>query len=96
MSRKEEILEALGDGFEFDIHFYSNSGKKDLADFIESKAKEVAIGFKKWIDNNYAEPHRGYGYITLDQMRNLSNLNDLPKLTTEELYNIFTINTYNH
>ena len=35
----QEIINRLGDGFNFDIHFYSAAGKLELVEYIEYYAK---------------------------------------------------------
>lgn len=77
---KEEILEKLGDGFNFDIHFYSNAGRRDLADFILYHAKQQSIEFSQWCRTNFkADEDYNDQWIVGSGKSN----------TTEQLYNLF-------
>jgi len=88
---KEQLIEKLGNGFDFDIHFYSNAGRDELADFILDHAKQQAIAFAEFLhpdeDGNHWQMYDGY-----DRWINLKT-NEV--LSTSQLYNLFINQTEN-
>lgn len=49
----KEVEDKISDGFEFDIHFYSDSGRRSLIEYIDAHAKKVAIGFLEYYIRQY-------------------------------------------
>lgn len=75
----KEIENKIGDGFEFDIHFYGNSGRRSLIEYIKETAKQEAIWFFEWaISEGWSENYDGHDrWIKGRQVLETKNIYDL-------------------
>lgn len=75
---KEDILS----NYEYDVHYYGESGRRHILKAMDEYAKQEAINFQEWAAGEDWRPYDGSDvWINLDQGRKV--------VGTKELYEIF-------